>query len=374
MNRIVVKSLLAAGVFLAVFVIMQILCLCTMNTIKNVLPNAACVYSPTGTGISMGQAQSFREFPGGAVGALSAPVLCEIEVPIRDIIKVTNASYATPEISCCICLQFVYGGWFLRGEEQNITAQAVIPEALSIALFGTSEPSNLSFYIGRQKYLIAGVYRDNDGFLSKISGDRVPGVYLLDNLRVANLPVTALYLGDSKGNVPEYMLQQASGFQDVALHGSIIDYPGQIELLQGTWYISIGICYFFLLALLIISAERLFAAALFGQDTGKRFRYAVIGLCVTIGALGLLFILFSRLHIPNAYLPAGSIFDVSFYKRAIISFFRNLDAVGEMNLYFEKVFLSHTLALVFLAINSVVFFYMGIFKLWKTLDRGGLQL
>lgn len=373
MKRNVNKSVLVAGFLFTLFALAQVLCLCTITRTKNVIPTANSVYCADGTGLTMGQAQSFGGFSGVAIGALSTPVLREINVPVRNITESVSASFATPEIQFCVPLQFVFGGWFLRCQEPNLQAQAIIPESLSLTLFGTNKPSKLSFYIDRQEYYISGVYRESNGFLSKTSDNRVPRVYLSDALRMANLPVTTLYLSKFKGYTPEYLLQQASGFQNTMLHGNIINYPQQIALLHGLWYLSVLICYFFLASLLLITSERFFSAALFGHTNCRKLRDGIIGIGIAIGTGGGLLILLTNMYIPNAYLPTRHILDFSFYKTCIITFFRNMDTAGDMNAYLERMFLWHTLTLLFLALLGITFFCLGVLQLWKTLDRSGLR-
>ena len=251
MKRVNATKLWAVLVLLALFALMQVLCAARAKSIEGALPHAASINNPNGIGMTMKQALSVDKIlsadnkPDAGVrtsvniGAMTLEQLQTVSVAGAGTSLQAYTAYTTPSAGMCLPFRYADGNWFLP-DETKMASYAVIPESLSLTLFGTDRPVGNSIIVGQFEYRICGVYHELKGFLHDISCDGIPRVYLYNPLRMARLPVSVLYLSDDKNSEVQILKLQAASAFKTFLDGSTADYRQQIQLAYGLWYLSVA--------------------------------------------------------------------------------------------------------------------------------------
>jgi hypothetical protein len=273
----------------------------------------------------------------------------------------------------CLPFRYAYGNWFLP-DERSMASYAVIPESLSLTLFGTDRPAGNFIVVGQVEFRICGVYHEFKGFLHDISGDGIPRIYLYNPLRMAELPVCVLYLSDGSDSEVQTLKQQAAGTYKTFLDGRIVDYRQQIQLAYSLWYLSVLLCLLFATVLLLAFAGVQLVHMHDGhkEPVVKRLMHLLAAVCIAGGTRALMTLLLNRLRIPAAYLVQDNIFDVSFYMRSIVSFFRSLHRSDWVN-HFGWEFAVQLVALLFWSLCGIVFFIAGVLKLQGCLKENRIS-
>jgi hypothetical protein len=360
MKRANKKNIAAAAVLLVLFGLTQLFCALRLQSLTRGVPHAAVLDSPRGIGITMKQALAFADASSFSAVALGVWQYGTLSVP-SGASEPAYTAYATPGAGICLPGTYAFGNWFLPGND--ITPCAVLPEALSLKLFGTNRPEGAAVLAGQTEYKVCGVYREGKSFLHRLSGDGMPRVYLYDPLRMAGIPAAALYLTDAKGSDSQYLQHQAAGLQKTTLIGSLTDYRPRLGLTGSLWYVSFLACIFFASALFLLAAARqLIAAASAQKETGKkRLARLTIGAAVTAAVWFALSALLDHLAVPPSYLPQDNVFELSFYVKAVESFFASLHAPGATT--YDWVFLTHILSVLLWSLLGLALFIPAALKL-----------
>jgi hypothetical protein len=381
MKRVKRIKIWSAAGLLALFAMLQLLCALRAQSMERSLPHAAALINPSGVGITMLQAQSTQEKPSSGnqpniiIGALSNEELRTVRVTGFGASVKAYTAYATPLAGLCLPLRYTYGNWFLP-DESGMASLAVIPQSLSLVLFGTDKPAGNSLSIDRTDYRICGVYSEygvfaqENGFLQKISGDGIPRIYLYSPLRMAQLPVTVLYLSDENQSEAQLLKQQASDAYKTLLNGKIVDYRQQIRLANSLWYLSVLLCVFLPAAMLLVFAGLQFVRlhARQNESVSQKLKHFLLGTCFAAIVLILLTLMLNRFRIPQSYLTQENIFAFSAYVKSIESFFTSLHAESRTS-HFEWTFVTQLLGLLFWALISLGCFCAGILKVYRIVKQ-----
>lgn len=361
------RKVIWAGLLLVLFMATQLLCTLILQNLEASLPAAAALYSPKGTGITMEQAVLLGELDDITAGALSGETLTSVSVPARGTSEMVYTLFATPKAGWVLPIRLIYGGWFLHSEEPSLLAQAVIPESLSLSLFGTGEPAGLTLYADGRAYTVCGVYRDESGFFARIGGTGRPCVYLSDPLRWEQTPAATICLSDAAQTEPEALLRRVSGYLGLALEGEIRNHPHRVMLGHAIRDIFLLLCTFYLAALLVTLSEKILyrAVSRSGGETSRRIMDAGTAAVLILGALWGLCVLLRRLEIPGEYLPPDGQFGLSFYKEAILAFVQKINLAGGPGYDYERTLLVHILRLLLLSMLSLVLFVAGSTRLYQ---------
>jgi multiple sugar transport system ATP-binding protein len=148
-------------------------------------------------------------------------------------------AYATPAATGALPYSHSFGGWFMSwGGERT----AVIPYSMALALYGTDRPEGARITAGSEDCAVVGVYRDNFGFLSEISGDGTPRVFLSGAATEESLQAVVMYVTGADTDSAQILHQRAAGAMRANPRGDVTDWGRRAALAESLRYLLLLMC------------------------------------------------------------------------------------------------------------------------------------
>lgn len=287
---------------------------------------------------------------------------CEVNCTVKNSLDVVCSDIKNKVVLTDENYFSIYPYKLIKGDRinsdtiKNFERVAVISEKLAIGLYKSTDVIGNIININNENYRIIGVYRMNESLIHSISDDEYDRVivpyncYGFDNKK-EKLSLNVFSLSQSSKNTPEKIQKQLQdSLQDKLLLYNKVDYSKAKKINLQYFKILIFIIGFFIIVKIMkiminrfkkfIRTFKVKLKSNYFIEVLKINKFHVLRFIVEISMYIIIcFVIFNiikfNIIVEDKYLPPENVFDISFYKEAIIKNAQliNANEVGFSNIY-----------------------------------------
>ena len=333
------RRLPGGSVFLTLFALLLGLAYWILGLLMGHVPPVLELYDANGCGIGFAAAvRAFDIPPAGqrlgdftTIGAATALSPVTVSTPLRAA-EAAYACAASAGYGKLLPLRYTQGCWFAPGDTTNARRYAVIPDDLSIRLFGSDRPGDATLEVDGEPVAVLGVYVSARNFLTQTGGDGRPVVYLSAPPNAnADAPVCQILIDHPENLESRQLLFFAAEKAGTALYGTESDLRDIRALAAQLPLLAIVICAALPVFALIRAGLRQLMKLYLHRATYDGADFAAVllrGAALTGGGLLAAGLCFGMLSPPIAYLPPDNLFDLPHYAGLATGFLQRLGAQG----------------------------------------------
>lgn len=356
------KNLIKFIICVVLCILCFVLALSCKNTLSENIPNAIKIYN---TGFSVTISDLAKQNGNDAVFLAASheqllfvdPCTLGQNSPVKCNVITTCANYAKIN-----SLNLIKGSYFYTLDFPS----AVVSSKFAMSYFLTIEIIGKPIMIEDKAYTICGVYEDDNNLFYEISSS------LYDNIYTSQCPTQFTtdcypsYIFANKALSSSYeIINVLNHTYNTYINGEVVDYRLLHNFTASLFILALIACSLYFVCLMFNASYKKFMKLFSLPEDNASVLKLFIQFIAFMGlAIVLVWALLSLINIPPSYLPPDNIFDISFYRQSIVSFFTSLNSETSQFNYTSYLLsvLSVYIGLLFL---GVVFFYHAIIIFFK---------